>query len=503
MPQNIRAHRVFIASPGGLEDVRKQFCQTLRDWNHEHSLERGFSFHPIGWEDTLPGMGRPQSLINKDLSKCDYLVLVLWDRWGTPPGGDDEWTSGTEEEFELARAAIPNAQQSMREIVVLFKGLDARRQTDPGPQLRKVLEFKKKLEDERSLLYGTFDTVGEFEVALLKQLRRWASAPGEEEGDKPHPPAGGPIPSAQPNQTQSVSIELDRLSHSPELEDIIRKGLSLADQGKTVEAETEFSRAILSKPSVETLLAYAKFLHRVGRLQQAEVMCVEAQKIATRSGDQSGLAYVSMIRGNLLVSRGDLEIAEAMYRTALEVYERLKQPEGIATTFGNLGIVLQLRGDLDGAEAMHRQALEIEERLGRSEGIACDYGSLGNVLKTRGDLDGAEAMYRKALEIDERLGRSEGMANSYGNLGVVLQMRGDLDGAEVMHRRALEIDERLGRLEGIASSCGNLGKIQKTRKDFDGANELWCRARDIFQQLGAKHMVDKVKLSIDSLPKQP
>jgi hypothetical protein len=45
-------------------------------------------------------MGRPQSLINEDLKDCDYFVLILWDRWGSP-SGDERYTSATSEEYSI------------------------------------------------------------------------------------------------------------------------------------------------------------------------------------------------------------------------------------------------------------------------------------------------------------------------------------------------------------------------------------------------------------------
>ena len=139
MPEAVSTFRVFIATPGGLEAERRAFREVLREWNEMFSLDRGIAFHPMAWEDTLPGKGRPQSLINIDVRKCDFLILLLWDRWGTPPGGEGSYTSGTEEEFNIANECIADATMPMRQIVVLFKGVKARQLSDPGDQLKKVL----------------------------------------------------------------------------------------------------------------------------------------------------------------------------------------------------------------------------------------------------------------------------------------------------------------------------------------------------------------------------
>lgn len=72
MPFPLTGYRVFIASPAGLQPERQLFRQTLERYNDEIAIMRGAMFMPVGWEDTLAGVGRPQELINEDLKKCDY-----------------------------------------------------------------------------------------------------------------------------------------------------------------------------------------------------------------------------------------------------------------------------------------------------------------------------------------------------------------------------------------------------------------------------------------------
>jgi len=99
MPEDIKSYSVFIASPGGLAEERRAFRDAVNECNERDAFQRKVMFRAVGWEDTLAGVGRPQTLINEDIDQCDYFVLVLWDRWGTSPGGAADYTSGTEEEF--------------------------------------------------------------------------------------------------------------------------------------------------------------------------------------------------------------------------------------------------------------------------------------------------------------------------------------------------------------------------------------------------------------------
>src|SRR5713101_4392231 len=160
MPADLKGVRVFIASPRGLDEERRIFRDTLNAFSQNDAIWRGVSFIPMGWEDALPGSGRPQSKINDDLRRCDFVILVLHDRWGTPPGVTG-YTSGTEEEYEVARECLQSDAHPMQDIVVLFKSVDADRLSDPGNELQKVLAFKLALEKNQSMLFGDFHSEGE------------------------------------------------------------------------------------------------------------------------------------------------------------------------------------------------------------------------------------------------------------------------------------------------------------------------------------------------------
>ena len=55
----------------------------------------------------------------------------------------------------------------------LFKTVDAVQLGDPGPQLQKVIDFKKKVEEEKERLFSTFDDVEAFTKHLHVHLAAW------------------------------------------------------------------------------------------------------------------------------------------------------------------------------------------------------------------------------------------------------------------------------------------------------------------------------------------
>lgn len=169
MPRPLTQYSVFIGSPGGLDEERQSFRDILRRFNENHGQPDGVRFEPIGWEDTLPGVGRPQELINEDLRNCDYAVFVLHDHWGTPTGNGS--TSGTEEEWQLAQSLY--AANTIRNICLFFKDVDASKLRDPGQQLLKVIRFKNRIKDEKKHLFKCYANQSTFVETLEKYLGKW------------------------------------------------------------------------------------------------------------------------------------------------------------------------------------------------------------------------------------------------------------------------------------------------------------------------------------------
>ncbi len=461
MSEKLTGYRIFIATPGGLQEQRKAFRKVISDYNECEAIHRVAHFIPVGWEITLGGIGRPQSLINEDIRKCDFFVLMLWDRWGSPPdaSGTGRFTSGTEEEYHIALECMRDQNRPMRQIVVFFKSVDPRQLTDPGDQLKKVLTFKQTLESEHSLLFHTFDQTEEFENWLRRYLGQWLrdhEGGGTVKGSPAGPPPEPAVPVSFPLSPPPGKTE------EPRITELLDEAKKLAQAGKLTEAETRFAQATVRGDSPAAINAYGLFLYRVGRLAQAEVN----------------------------------------FRRVLEIAESMHQEEWAAAVYGNLGLIYKSRGQLAEAEQMHRKALEIDERLGDQEGVAEDYSNLGLVFQSRGKLDEAEQMYRKALEIYERLGNQQGMAEDYGNLGLIFQSRGKLDEAEQMHRKALEIDERLGNQEGMANQYNNLGLIYRTRGQLDIVKEYWTKAKALYDKVGIPDGSNRVEKLLSELAKR-
>ena len=160
---------VFLASPGDLSDERRQVAGVVEEINRSSSRIINWQIDLLGWEDTLPGQERPQSLINPEVDRCDLFLGLLWRRWGSPTG---EYSSGFEEEFDLALRRRLSTRQP--DLALYFKSIDPDQLLDPGEQLQKVIGFRDRIKRERLALYAEFsdssDLAGQLRALLWSRL---------------------------------------------------------------------------------------------------------------------------------------------------------------------------------------------------------------------------------------------------------------------------------------------------------------------------------------------
>jgi hypothetical protein len=168
MQQQITLFRVFIASPSDLADERAALREIVNTINRIFSKETDWRIELLGWEDTMPGGGRPQELINVDVDKADLFIGCLWRRWGTPAGADGK--TGFEEEFE--RALDRWTKTTEPEIWLFFKEVSEEDRKDPGEQLKKVIAFRDREEKARRLLFQQFTDVEDWRQRIAPLLNR-------------------------------------------------------------------------------------------------------------------------------------------------------------------------------------------------------------------------------------------------------------------------------------------------------------------------------------------
>jgi formylglycine-generating enzyme required for sulfatase activity len=132
MSQSPRVIRVFISSPGDVNDERSLARSVIKDLRHPAIQEKLVSLRAVAWDDPdqrTPMLATltPQEAINRNLatpSGCDIVLVILWSRMGTPlpdefkkPDGSP-YLSGTEWEFLDAVNASEKHPHEIPRVVV-------------------------------------------------------------------------------------------------------------------------------------------------------------------------------------------------------------------------------------------------------------------------------------------------------------------------------------------------------------------------------------------------
>lgn len=167
MPEIFESYRTFLASPGDVVHERAYAEETISALNRSCSphrllvdLKKWEAFAPI--TPNLPDE-RLQDLINREVGRCHFFILILNKRYGTVDPG--ETVSRTEREVET----ILSRKKKHPQVTILSYFRRLERNEDPGPQETKLGELRKRLE-EMGVAYREYSTAEEFRNRLTHDL---------------------------------------------------------------------------------------------------------------------------------------------------------------------------------------------------------------------------------------------------------------------------------------------------------------------------------------------
>jgi tetratricopeptide (TPR) repeat protein len=249
-------------------------------------------------------------------------------------------------------------------------------------------------------------------------------------------------PLYEKNRVAEVDELLDRLLGKADRETmpwlLNLRGIRLHDQGKDVEAQSFFERAIQLDPRfapayVNMARALADGLLPGGRDDDG---AIELYSKATRYKPMYAMAYNNW--GVILRDKKDYDKAIAKYQKAIEIDPKL------ALAYRNWGVALSDKADAsknkkhyDDAVAKFQRAIEVDPKYAEA------YDSWGVTLQRRADAFGSKndydeaiAKYQKATDVDPK------SALAYRNWASVLEKQGKRSEALEKNNRANELDRK-------------------------------------------------------------
>ena len=500
MPQDIRQYRVFIGSPGGLNDERKAFREKLYEFSDHHCFNKGLMFYPVGWEDTLGGVGRPQALINQDLETCDYAVFILHDRWGSPPGSI--YTSGTEEEIALAEELYKRGK--ILNILFIFKNVSPSQLKDPGVQLKAVLEFKAKIEREKKYLFKPYKKLVDFRKILDQSLGAWKD---QHERAAPVFALNEPVSLAASHQPAAVQ---------PDFQFWFEKAKSI------INAKTDYHSALFCAREAfalqETELEWTDSQNIIGIAQfylgnMAEAISVFDSiaakfKIATTREQNRWLARALVNKGITLGNMGrDLEAIKTYDEVVVRFQDapELTLRAAVAMALFNKGVNLTEVGLLDVAIKAYDEVIsrfQDASELALREQVAKALVNKGVDLAALGQRDAAIKAYdelifrfKDALEPYLR----EAVANALINKGIDLAALGQRGAAfksydDVISR--FQDAPELALREQVAKALVNKGAILADMGQYVAAIKLYDEVISRFQDAPELALREQVAMAL-------
>jgi len=473
MSRYLNDFRVFIASPGGLEEERSAFKESIDEYNLSEAKHRGVQFTAVAWELTIGGAGRPQSLINKDLVECDYFILILHDRWGTNPNKKEgKYSSATEEEFYTALDCLQNPNYPMKNIIIFFKSVDDRQLSDPGEQLTQVLEFKKEREKEKDFLYYTFDSIRQFVDLFKRNLAHWVRDFENKQEDMPD--------NIIPLKVSRGSKAEPYKNHNLELAE------EYAENERITDAEMIFSRIAINNTDPWALARYGRFLKKIGQYEKANLMLDSAIQLAEKEGDKTTKAYSLRQKATIFEIKGDLFNAKECYFASLSLFREINDWIGEGRVLRGLASLERKSGNLKESESLLQRAYSLYLENEDLSGVATTLGYLGLIYKTLGDYDKAIENYEESLKRHKELEDELALSRVKSNLGVIYRMQGDLAKAKVYHIESLEYYKKQERVQDISRELSNLGIVHREEGNYTEARKLFLESLELSDRTGNK-----------------
>jgi tetratricopeptide (TPR) repeat protein len=233
----------------------------------------------------------------------------------------------------------------MKEIVVFFKAVEPRRLSDPGPQLNDVLDFKRSLEQERSLLFETFDIPEAFGEKLRRHIAKWTRDHEQQTA------------AVNPTLDDRKGLEKDSEIQAGDPTDL-RFIEKLKSQDGYTEAEKRLADDVTIKRDMQSFDRYGIFLIQEERYSDALTLYQQMHDLANGAGNLAWSSTAIARIGGVYRIQGRTAEAHATLLNALSLKEKIGDIKGASSVHGWLGDLYSRQKKADVAIEHYAAALK-------------------------------------------------------------------------------------------------------------------------------------------------
>lgn len=465
--------RVFLASPGDLEDERNAVRRCVSD-HAARAASGGVTYELIEWNRVRGTARRPQEAINELISECHFMIVLFRHDWGSTPGSPWGYSSGTEEELFTGLLDLGQPEQPMRDLWIGFLG-------DASPDDR-IVALRQQIVDRNALMFESIADVGDLKTKLIKLLETW------EARDHKTPSHVDLLPSSGKDVLRASNLRIQG-------EKLVDLGMRDAGHGALKEA------ASVGGPTEQ--LAYATFLRREGDLNGAHIAIQQAIDYLVMAGPlysplaadafsaQAGVLS-SQHRDNEAI--GKLRHALTLLRGADTYSQTIR-----CRILDQLGLGLMRIGDKSSAREHYEEALDLRRATNDATAVAQSLVNLARLEVSEGHLSTADDYATEAANLLRRMPPSGLCANAEVLVAQVRLRQGRAEEGIPPAKRALSQNRQIANRHGEAISLLVLAQCCRESAQIEAAEKYGRECLKLNQSIDDAHGAEKAQWLLDNL----
>ena len=234
------------------------------------------------------------------------------------------------------------------------------------------------------------------------------------------------------------------------------------------------ARPTATPTRLKLLNRQARFLSRLGRRREAEILLEQSRGLAQTLGDEQERALADNYQGLIKQMDGDYTAAVRLYQAGLQRCRQVNDRVGMARACNNLGVIYLRLGNYADSAHYLQAALDLRRQLENPKSIADSLNNLGILQHELGDYAREAQLLSEALVYFRQVGDRKGIGTILHNLGGVHLALEQYAEARQFLEEALLL--RQADPVGLANTINNLGTVALRAGDFASAATRFAEA---------------------------
>ena len=236
-----------------------------------------------------------------------------------------------------------------------------------------------------------------------------------------------------------------------------------------VQAEQMASSSGQTPALILLLLHSAETALWLGNYEKAEVACQKGLQMALQQGDTRQQCQLLLQSGKLARQRGEYEQAERCFQEGLTLARDLQDHETTCKMFHHLGALASERGEYEQAERCFQEGLTLARQI-HSEQLTCQLlNNLAAIAAEQARFAQAEQYWLDLLPLVQHMRWYDQISITFFNLGCLMRDQGKLVEAEQYYQECLALDRKLARQERLGHILVELSILFRKQGAYEQA----------------------------------